>query len=164
MAQITFALLNGQQITNAVVTGNGTFDLYTSAAQNNTVNMPCLRLVVDYHASVPDDITIPGGISVVVESQNNGNWFPIAYQFEAYRRADNGPKRIIVLQPDISTFDAGIDDIMWIGDTTAARISRQQGKVGATYRVRVQLKEIAHGQPNQFQSVTMSIYGELYDI
>lgn len=62
----------------------------------------------------------------------------------------------------ISTYNDGIDSIMYVGNSTIARISRQQGRVGSSYRIRVILAETNYNvQP--FQSVKLSMYGELYD-
>lgn len=160
MAQSQFGLLINQTITNQGITSNGSFDLYTSPIQNNSNSLPSIRLVTEYAEVTPVDI---GGINVVIEAQNNGLWFPIAYQFEPYRNQENGNKRIIMLQPEMSTYDDGIDSIVYVGDRTVARISRQQGRVGSSFRVRVSINETNYGTINAFQSVKLSIYGELYD-
>lgn len=161
MAQQNFSLLNQQQITNTNVTGNGTHVLYTSGAISNNNNLPKLRLVVDYHDAEPG--YLPNGISVVAEVMNGSNWYPMAYQFEPYRSIDNGTQRIILLEPEMNTYNDGIDSIVYVGDATIARISRQQGKVGGQFRVRVILKENNYGTAQAFQSVTMSIYGDISD-
>lgn len=160
MAQTQFSLLINQSLTNQGIISNGTYDLWTSPTQNNNSGLPSMRLIVDYANVSPVDIS---GVNVVVESQNNNIWFPIAYQFEPYRNQENGSKRIIVLQPDMNTYDDGVDSIIYAGDRTIARISRQQGKVASSFRVRVFINETNFGNINAFQSITLSIYGELYD-
>jgi len=160
MAQSQFTLLNNQTFTNQNIISNGVFDLWTSTVQNNSNGLPAMRLVVDYNNVNPTDI---GGINVVVEAQNNGLWFPIAYQFEPYRNSENGSKRIIILQQDMNTYDDGIDSIVYVGNATVARISRQQGRAGSSFRVRISVAETNYGTMNAFQSATISMYGELYD-
>ncbi len=163
MASQSFTLLNNQVLSLPGITSNGVYDLYTSATQNNNNNLPSIRMVIDYHQLNPVDI-YSSGIGVVVEALNGGKWFPAAYQFEPYRNSENGNQRLIFLQPDISTYDDGIDSIVYVGDRTIARISRQQGRIGSSFRVRVILSENNYGTANAFQNVTMSIYGELYDV
>ena len=137
--------------------------IYTPLLRKTTIIIFLLLEWLDYHQLNPVDI-YSSGIGVVVEALNGGKWFPAAYQFEPYRNSENGNQRLIFLQPDISTYDDGIDSIVYVGDRTIARISRQQGRIGSSFRVRVILSENNYGTANAFQNVTMSIYGELYDV
>lgn len=165
MAQQTFTVCTNLALNNALVT-QGVQTMYTSSNIQNSNNLPSVRLVVDWANIVPDssvNVQKTFSLTVVLESLIGSSWFPIAYQFEPYRSPGYGDKRILVLQPDISTFDAGIDDIVWVGEETLARISRQQGKAAATMRIRVVLNEQQPGGPGAFQSVSLSVYGELYD-
>lgn len=161
MAQSQFTVLTNQIISNTVITANGVFDLYTSASISNSNGLPSMRMCIDYSDLTPNDI--PGGVGVIIEVQNGSHWFPAAYQFEPYRNSENGNKRIILVQPNISTFDDGIDSIMYVGGRTVARISRQQGRIGSTFRVRVLIEETNYGGAAAFQSVKMNILGELFD-
>lgn len=161
MANQLFTILNNQTLTSPNITENGVYTLYTSTTQNNSNNIPCMRMVVEYHELLP--LEVPGGIGLIVESINGTNWFPIAYQFESYRNSDQGTQRIISLQPNMSTFDDGIDSIIYVGDRTVARLSRQQGTVGSSFRVRLIINEQLFGTANAFQSARISIYGELHD-
>lgn len=164
MAQQTFTLWTGQTFTPNVEPG--THDLVTSSNISNNNNLPSARIVVEYTAVTPDDsvnVEKTFGVTAILEALGgNGQWFPVAYQFEPFRSLQNGSKRVIVLQPDISDFNAGIDDIVYVADATVARISRQQGKCGGTMRVRLVLRENGTGA-GALQSLTVTAYGELYD-
>lgn len=162
MAQSAFTLLTNQLIDNSIVNGNGLFTLWTSPSQNNSVGLPCLRLVTEYKEITPAAF-FTCGLNVVVEAQAGSQWYVVAYQFERFHGVGDGDQRVIVLQPDISTFNDGIDSIVYVAGATMSRISRQQGRVGGTFRVRLLYQENAYGQPDRFQSGRFNVYGELYD-
>lgn len=172
MAKQAFTLWDNAILTNAVVTGNGTFDLAISDEQPNTVALRSLKLVTSYEDILPpsqdangDTQPISFGIDAVVEGEFGGKWFPIAYQFTSASRAERGPMRIVQLQPSIAGFDAGVDDIMYVGDEVIARTSRQQGNLPDTkFRVRLRVTERDFGGPGAFQSVKVSAMGEAFDV
>jgi hypothetical protein len=149
---------------NIGINGNGIYTVWTSQTQQNPTDLTSLRTIIDYKDTSPTygENPITFEISALIESQNNGNWFPVAYQFEPFRTADQGKKRILLLQPDISTFDSGIDDIIYVGGETIARISRQQGKLGPSWRARIIVLENGYGSPGAFQSLTFNVYGEVF--
>lgn len=167
MGAASFTLASNIQKTNSVVTANGLYDLWLSADQSNPLGLTSLKMVIDYKDSSPGygGPALTFEIGFVIEARIGSNWYPIAYQFEPYRAPTdgNGKKRILVLQPDISTFDAGIDDVMWVGGETVARVSRQQGKLGDLWRARMIVRENGYGGAGAFQSVTFDCYGETYD-
>ena len=164
---VTTQIICNQVLNNSGITGNGVFALFTSSTINNSVGLPCGRLVLDYSSVDPLDTgtnPISYGISVSLEGQIDGVWYPVCYQFEAYRgNPANGNQRVVVVQPGIQSFDAGIDDIVWMDDTTTARISRQQGRIGPTVRLAVRCKENGFGTAGAFQSVHLRALLELYD-
>jgi hypothetical protein len=161
MAQDKFVLADNVTVDNSAITANGEYDLFISSTKTNSVGLPSLRVVVDYETLVPVDLI--GGLNIVIESENNGVWYPVAYQFEAFINAQQGNKRIIMLQPNMSTYNDGVDSIIWFANKTEGRISRQQGKVGTEFRVRMALVENGFGGPYAFQSIKFNILGELYD-
>lgn len=169
MASSTFTVINNQILSHNG--GNGTFDLFVGNQITNPNNMPSARLVVNYSNIQPvsdGSVALQFGLSVVLEGlAANGTWFPCAYQFESFKDSANGNTRVIVLQPDISDFNTGIDDIMYVADATVARISRQQGKMPGAFRARVVLRENGWTAgvrgPGAFQQVNVTITGELYD-
>lgn len=163
-----FSLFEGT-LTAAAVTGNGTFVIHESSPPYvNTTDKPGMRVVVTYGSPVPQDgQPEPTGYAIqcLVEGKLNTDlWYPIAYQYEPWRNFDEGSQRIILLQPDISTFDTGIDDIVYAGGSTIARISRQQGRASHDIRLRVLLRETKFGTPEAFQSIAMEVKGELFDV
>lgn len=165
MAQISLA--DNLLVTNEAITGNGVYNIWTSNVINNSNSIPSLRLIIEY-ANIQPDSRVSGvgntfGITVVVESQIGTKWFPIAYQFSSYDTPGNGDTRIILLQPDINSDNAGIDDDMYVGGNTIAKTSRQQGKLGSNFRVRLVCQENGYGQAGSFQSVNVSIFGETFE-
>ena len=162
MAQAQFSLLDHATYTNAGITANGVHQLYCSPTQGNTFSLTSMRMIIDYHSLAPNDL--PGGLGLVVEGKNGGNWYPIAHQYERYYNNVQGTQRIIILQPDISLYDDGIDSIIYVGGQTICRVSRQQGRVGSDWRVKLLLDERAYGQAQAFTGTTVSIMGELYDV
>lgn len=166
MAQAGFSLYTNQLITNAAITGNGVFDVLVGANQTNSLALAGLRLVLDYSQEVPADggaTPITWALGALAEVQNGAAWFPVAYQFEQFANPAQGRKRVVMLAPNISTFDAGIDDVMYVGGETIARISRQQGMLGSTWRLRVVCRESGFGGAGAFQSARLSAYGEMFD-
>ena len=159
MAISQFSLANDLTIDNSIITSNGTFTIWTSQVQNNNNNLPALRLIVSYSNPSPVDVNV----TAIVESSQNGIWYPIAYQFNPFNNVDNGKERIIILQPDMNSINAGIDDDMYVGGMVVARTSRQQGKVGSSFRVRLVCYENNYGNQSAFQSLKVSVYGELFD-
>lgn len=159
--------LCSQQFTNSTITSNGTFVIFSGSTIANNNALPGGRLVVDFSGASPlegGEINPSYAITCILEGIQDGVWYPIAYQFEPFKgNPNNGLQRIVVLQPDISTYDAGIDDIVYVADTTIARISRQQGRVPAQIRLRILLKENGFGTANAFVSATIKATLELYD-
>jgi hypothetical protein len=159
MAFQEFTLATNLTLTNVNVTGNGVFTLWTSQNINNNNNLPGCRLIVDYSNPSPSDIAV----TAVLESNRNGMWFPLAYQFNPFNNIDNGPQRIIFLTPTTDSDNSGIDDDVYVGNAVIARISRQQGRCSSSMRVRLILNENNYGNQYAFQSVRVSVYGELFD-
>lgn len=157
-----------QTINNTAITGNGIFTLFTSSTINNTFGLTSARLVLDYSSPNPADNgsnTITYSIGAILEGLQDSIWYPVAYQFEPYKgNSANGNQRIVVVQPGIQSFDAGIDDIIWVGDTTIARISRQQGRLPASLRLRIICKESGYGGSGAFQSMILKAMLEMYDV
>lgn len=163
MALTSTQLLTSQTYDNSSITGNGEFELCTCII-NNSNRLPYVRLVIDYEAVTPD-LTLPGSyiISAVLEGErDDGKYYPIAYQFEPFRRLSDGPQRIILVGPGIES-GQGVDDIVYPADHTEARISREQGNAAAKMRLRLRIKESNFGGAQSFQNVTISAYVEMFD-
>jgi len=163
---ILFSLCD-QQITNSLITSNGTFEVFVSPPYDNNSAKNSMRAVCTFSNPVPaDGNPEPTGysISCVIEGRLNAdNWYPLAYHFESWRNFDNGSQKIIVLQPNLSSIDAGIDDVVWVGGKAQAMISRQQGQCSEDLRLRVLIQETKHGTAEAFQSIHLEVKGELFD-
>ena len=73
-------------------------------------------------------------------------------------------KRILIMQPDMDTFNLGIDDIVFPVNKEEARISRGQGSLPeSTFRVCLQLVDNDPTGANAFSQVTVNAAGELYN-
>lgn len=123
------------------------------------------RLTIDYSSLLP----AAGGnyfIGCELEAkQASGLWAPIAYQFEPVRGTSQAMQRIIIVQPDLSVFDAGIDDIVAPTGDEQSRISRQQGEVpDSDLRVRFLIKDNLVGQASAFECVDVSAELHLYSV
>lgn len=167
MASNPISVWNAQTFTPQVPLVAG---VPTTLAEKTFTNGPTARsslmLTVNYDAVTPD-ITNglpPFALSVTIEAKDsNGNWSPVAYQFSEWRNTQQPARRVIRMQPDISDFNAGIDDSVFIG-SEIARISRQQGFLPESdFRVRLIVVDNDPTGPNAFQSVTVSAAGERYD-
>lgn len=169
MANQDFVIWTDEEFTktDAGIDGNGTFELALSDSVSNILSIAKLELIIEYANIDPDFGAIPQSfiIDAVVEAERNNKWYPIAYQFSSYKNNQSGSLRIIKLETTLSGFDAGVDDIIFAGNTTIARVSRQQGGVpGSGFRVKLLVTEFDHGGAGAFESVTISASGELYDL
>ena len=163
MALQSTQLFASQTYDNSGVTGNGEFELANIEFANSN-RLPNVRLVMDYEAVNPD-LGLWGSwmVSMVLEGErDDGKFYPIAYQFEPFRRMNDGPQRIILVGPGVEP-GQGVDDIVYPADHTEARISREQGNAAASMRLRIRIKETNYGGAQSFQSVTLSAYVEMFD-
>ncbi len=163
MATQTQQLLSSQVFTNAAVTANGEYDL-ANVNINNTNKLPNCRIIIEYENLIPN-VALPGSffISAILEGQRaDGKYYPIAYQFEPFRRMSDGSQRIILVGPQIQS-GQGIDDIIYPADKVEARVSKEQGNTAANMRLHLKLIETGFGMIDSFQSVKISAYMELFD-
>jgi len=162
----TFSIWSDELVDNTPITGNGSFTLITSNDLPNANNFNSLRMVIEYKITTPASNDRNFDITAVVESSNEVNptpmWYPIAYQFNSFRRDIQGTSRILILQPNMSTFDTGVDDVVFVAGERA-RISRQQGKLGGEFRLRIAILESGFGGPGGFQDMLISAYGERFN-
>jgi hypothetical protein len=165
MAAVTFSVWNSQTFTapENLVAGVPVCLAQSSAISNATGQKGC-RVVADFLSVIPD---APGGsfeLTLLIEGKSTlGNWYPVAYQFSPFKYTALAPERQLILQPDISDFNTGIDDSVYVS-REIARISRMQGFLPSTeFRVCLMLMDNNPG-PNGFQSVTVTAVGERYDV
>ena len=138
-------------------------DLLVSDPLNGN-NVNSLRVTLQYDDVTPDTGGASFSIGAVVETPAAGGWTPIASQFSPFRTSRTATTREIVMQPDISDFNAGIDDIVYPVDRELARISRSQGQLPSDYRIRVLLVDNDPGGPSSFQSVKISASVDTYNV
>lgn len=105
-------------------------------------------------------------IGAILEAKDaSGNWTPIGYQFSPLRSDGTALERLIVIQPNIDTFNLGIDDVVFPVDSEIARISRQQGLLPETeFRLCISIKDNDPTGPNAFVEVTVDATAELYNV
>ena len=164
----TFSIWESEVFDNTGITGNGVWHLATSTEQPNATGLNSIRVVCEYESVTPASNDREFDLTCIVESSNGETgaaqkWFPIAYQFDPFRRDIKGKTRELILQPSIVVIDMGVDDGIQLGGDTVARISRQQGKLGDDFRVCIVLHEQDYGGPGAFQSATISVYGERFN-
>jgi hypothetical protein len=66
------------------------------------------------------------------------------------------------MQPNLINLDVGIDDIVYVAQSIESRISRQQGLLGQSFRVRIVLFENDKDGARSFQGCTISAFGERF--
>ncbi len=158
MSIVPFQLVNDQTFLPADISDGV---IFTSSDQLNGEGADLstgIRVVVDYH----DLQSFPYGASLqaVVEGKSaQGQYYIIAYQFEEFRLAGSTQKRQIVMDPNLTWLDAGIDNIIYVGGVTAEQVSNQQGILPPIWRLRLLV-----GNPNSFTSARLSIYGERFSL
>ena len=170
MAGETFTLYSDEIVNNSMVMGNDTYELIVSPEQNNNADYNSLRVIVEYDDFLPAITGTTYGVTAMIESSNqevgaNQRWFPIAYQFREYKGKETQAKiRELILQPDFTIIDAGVDDVVYVADVEQARISRTAGKLGGDWRIRILLKETGYGGAGAFQSGKINVYGERFNV
>lgn len=139
----------------------------TPTQENSPTHRDSITVNIDYKAFVPnvEDGLPPFRIGAVLEALNaQGEWVAIGYQFSNICRGSQPPLRSIRVQPDMSDFNAGVDDSVYPVDREIARISRQQGFLPDNgWRVRIICTDQDPQGANGLQSVKVSISGERYD-
>lgn len=107
----------------------------------------------------------PWRVGATIEAEKiDGSWYTIASQFNSIRSAGQGDERLIILQPNIDTFNFGVDDVVFPVDRVTQKISRQQGLLPeAKFRVCLLITADPNAT-NAFQSVKISGESEQYNV
>ncbi len=123
-----------------------------------------IKINIDYSELVPNFGQF--FVGALLEAKNlAGDYDPICYQFSALRSSTQAQKRIMILQPDMDTFNLGIDDIVFPADEETARISRGQGVLPVSdYRLRIVLTDKDPLGASPFVSVKLIATGEKYNV
>ena len=143
------------------------YTLASTPEQSNSPVRDSLLVDIEYDLITPD-ITAgapPFLIGAVVESKDGaGHWHPKCYQFNPIRNSEDAPARTLRMQPNISDFNAGIDDSMFPLNKETARISRHQGSLpDQAWRICIVVVDNDPQGPNGLGSCRVSISGERYD-
>lgn len=131
-------------------------------ANNN--GQKALNVNIEFEDLEPNSWSSNFKLSFVVEGLDDaGKWYEIGYQFSSFRQLETAPRRRIVIDPNVDTFNDGIPSIVYVAGEELLRISRQRGLVPpGGFRVALYIQDNNPG-PDGFQSVTCSVSGEKYD-
>lgn len=155
MSATPFDLLTSEVLTDADVV-NGL--VYVSPDQNNSPYQPNLRLVADYVGMSPADGSF--SLQALVEGKaSNGQYYPMAPQNDPFYGFFD-QKREIVADAAMFWPDAGIDNLIQVGNVQIARISPVQVTLPDVWRVCIHATAEQPGAT--LGSVTISLYGEVY--
>lgn len=91
---------------------------------------------------------------------STGKWIPRAYQFDSFRASNTKQDRVILADPSILWLDAGISNIVYVGNKTIAEISPQAVTLPETWRIVVKIS----GLNNSFVSLDLDIDAELINV
>lgn len=158
MSITPFQLVDNQTFLPADMSGG---KIFTSADQVNGVGSDLstgIRIVLDFH----DLQSAPTGakLQALLEGKSlQGQYAILAYQFDEFDEVGIHRKRQIVMTPDSSWLDPGMDDLILVGGSIIEQISNQQGILPGIWRVSVNIRDPVSG----FASVRMSIYGERFN-
>lgn len=171
MASDPFTVWTSQLMTPALplVPGEITVLASSGEVENGPTARPSLLVELEYELITPN-ITAgspPFSLLAVIETKTPTTpvrWVPLMYQFSQIRNLGDPTKRILRMQPDISDFNAGIDDSIFLINRESARISRQQGFLpDQPFRVCILVVDNDPTGPNKFVSAVVSASGERYD-
>jgi len=123
-----------------------------------------VRVTIKYSSLQPNIGSF--SIGAILEGKDvNEEWVPLAYQFSPYRYINQAPTRHIILQPDMDTYNLGIDDVVFPVNDELARISRQQGRLPESlFRVRVVLEDSDPSGAGAWVQVAVTASGEMYNV
>jgi len=163
MASTEFQLVNNQTFLPAdiVQDGDGNDNIFISAEQTNGsgINFSTgLQIIVDYH----DLQSVPSGtiLKAVVEGKSlQGQFYTIAHQFSSFGTVGTQQRQQIIVSQDSLVFPPFVDSVISVSGVTIEQISRQQGIIPKTWRVRVAIRD----DNSAFVSVRMSIYGQRFN-
>lgn len=124
-----------------------------------------IKISIDYQVLTPDISGASFFLNAFLEFKDAlGNYKLAMTQFNSHNRSRNGPLRIMIMQPNIDTFNLGVDDIVFPIDRTLCRISRAQGELPqGEFRVKMVLQENNPAGANPFVSVRISGEVEQYN-
>lgn len=171
MAGIVTPLWNGQLVetANFTITAGEEITLLSSAVIDNSVGTAwnSMKMTLEYKNVIPANVLGSFFLGCVVEFEDaNGLWTSTPmYQFNPIRKSTQAAKRIVIMQPNIDTFNLGTDDSVFPMDREVARISRAQGVLPeAKIRVCINLVENDPGGVNALDRFSVTGEVERYDV
>jgi len=129
---------------------------------NNNNGLDSVKVVVRYEAFSPDRATELNSFTlqaVIEEEISAGIWTPISYQFTPINDSTNAGERILTLSPSL-VLDVGLDNIIYAGGKSIARLSATQGHLPDRFRVKIIMD--TQGDSAPLTTLTVSGYGRKY--
>ena len=83
---------------------------------------------------------VPELQAVIEAKADNGQYFPIGYQFNPFRIDYDGQFHTIVVDPNVFWSDAGVSNIVYVGGRTIGEVSPQQVALPTDWRICVHVK------------------------
>lgn len=159
-------LINGVTYDSTPVTGNGTFDLFQSAAISNSQAREALRVVIKYEDNLPDPETqspVYYSLGSRIDSSDGiGNWYPFHFQYKEYVKAEQGQTHILLIQPNLFSLDEGVPFELSDGTKIVSVESRKQASLPDDFRITIFVNERGFGTSGAFQSVKITSHYEVF--
>ena len=164
MAVDPFTIYSSKTIDNSVITGNGKFILDTSPVIQNTNALDSILVDFEISSLSPTTSASDYYLQLSIEvGDGAGVFHPIGLMFEPLRRLTQGPRNLIVVQPNIFNINEGVPVDTWDGAKVTTRISRQQGILGQEFHTVLTILENQYGTADAFESMIFKLIGERYD-
>lgn len=134
----------------------------TSSEIFNNSGFNSTMIVVNFEDATPDQCKGDAAdykLFIKIEGNINGNWFPLGTSFSPYNNCNNGPQRIIIIDPkapDMNYVDFDIAE----ANKIVTRISYNIATLTNGFRVKLRLEG---GSNLPLSSVTFSAYGRKYN-
>lgn len=160
-------LVEASALTPALVAGELRSVLDSGDVDNETGTIyNSLKTTIKYELLDPDAAGATFFLTCLVEFKDTaGTYKYLAHQFNPFNKSSNGESRVLILQPNIDTFNLGVDDDIFPIDRTICKISRSQGELPqGQFRVLINLQDNAPAGANPFVSVKVSGEVEQYSV
>lgn len=126
-----------------------------------------IKIDISYSDLQPSGVLGSFFIGCMLETKDENNvWqFTPLTQFSAVRKSDQPLSRVLIMQPNIDTFNLGVDDSLYPLDREVCRVSRVQGTLpDGVIRLRFMIVDGDPTGPAGFDEVTISAEAERYSV
>ena len=142
------------------------FPVLTSPVNSNNNDRNSINVNLVFSNIVPDpELATAKGwkIGANVELEGEGWFVPVGGLFAPLQDPGQGLRHVIIIQPNVFNINEGtpLDIFDTAGGIT--RISRQQGIIGTSFRVSLEVSDQFAGTSDALQSFDVEIFGELYN-